>query len=409
MIKYMTGVATDLMAWVDARLPVTEAYRKHMSEYYAPKNFNFWYYFGVLSMVVLVNQMLTGIWLTMFYTPSEPFSSIEYIMRDVEYGWLIRYMHAVGASAFFLVIYLHMFRALLYGSYKAPRELVWIFGVLIYVALMAEGFMGYVLPWGNMSYWGAQVIISLFGAIPYIGEDLTVWIRGDYLLSGASLNRFFALHVVAIPIVLLALVVLHLLALHEVGSNNPDGVEIKKKKSAQGIPLDGIAFHPYYSVKDTVGTIVFLIGFAIVIFYFPTGGGYLIEQPNFEPADPLKTPLHIAPVWYYGAYYAMLRAIPHKLSGVIVMFAAIGVLFVLPWLDRNPIKSIRYKGMLTKVAMMLFAAVFLMLTWLGTQPTSDLYTMLARFGTAYYFIFFISLLFIHKFEAAKPVPDRVTG
>ncbi len=409
MIKYMTGVATDLMAWVDARLPVTEAYRKHMSEYYAPKNFNFWYYFGVLSMVVLVNQMLTGIWLTMFYTPSEPFSSIEYIMRDVEYGWLIRYMHAVGASAFFLVIYLHMFRALLYGSYKAPRELVWIFGVLIYVALMAEGFMGYVLPWGNMSYWGAQVIISLFGAIPYIGEDLTVWIRGDYLLSGASLNRFFALHVVAIPIVLLALVVLHLLALHEVGSNNPDGVEIKKKKNAQGIPLDGIAFHPYYSVKDTVGTIVFLIGFAIVIFYFPTGGGYLIEQPNFEPADPLKTPLHIAPVWYYGAYYAMLRAIPHKLSGVIVMFAAIGILFVLPWLDRNPIKSIRYKGMLTKVAMMLFAAVFLMLTWLGTQPTSDLYTMLARFGTAYYFIFFISLLFIHKFESAKPVPDRVTG
>ena len=409
MIKYMTGVATDLMAWVDARLPVTEAYRKHMSEYYAPKNFNFWYYFGVLSMVVLANQMLTGIWLTMFYTPSEPFSSIEYIMRDVEYGWLIRYMHSVGASAFFLVIYLHMFRALLYGSYKAPRELVWIFGVLIYVALMAEGFMGYVLPWGNMSYWGAQVIISLFGAIPYIGEDLTVWIRGDYLLSGASLNRFFALHVVAIPIVLLALVVLHILALHEVGSNNPDGVEIKKKKNAQGIPLDGIAFHPYYSVKDTVGTIVFLIGFAIVIFYFPTGGGYLIESPNFEPADPLKTPLHIAPVWYYGAYYAMLRAIPHKLSGVIVMFAAIGILFVLPWLDRNPIKSIRYKGMLTKVAMMLFAAVFLMLTWLGTQPTSDLYTMLARFGTAYYFIFFISLLFIHKFESAKPVPDRVTG
>ncbi|MFZ5698177.1 MAG: cytochrome b [Pseudomonadota bacterium] len=409
MIKYMTGVATNLMAWVDARLPVTEAYRKHMSEYYAPKNFNFWYYFGVLSMVVLANQMLTGIWLTMFYTPSEPFSSIEYIMRDVEYGWLIRYMHSVGASAFFLVIYLHMFRALLYGSYKAPRELVWIFGVLIYVALMAEGFMGYVLPWGNMSYWGAQVIISLFGAIPYIGEDLTVWIRGDYLLSGASLNRFFALHVVAIPIVLLALVVLHILALHEVGSNNPDGVEIKKKKNAQGIPLDGIAFHPYYSVKDTVGTIVFLIGFAIVIFYFPTGGGYLIESPNFEPADPLKTPLHIAPVWYYGAYYAMLRAIPHKLSGVIVMFAAIGILFVLPWLDRNPIKSIRYKGMLTKVAMMLFAAVFLMLTWLGTQPTSDLYTMLARFGTAYYFIFFISLLFIHKFESAKPVPDRVTG
>jgi ubiquinol-cytochrome c reductase cytochrome b subunit len=408
MIKYMTGAATDLMAWVDARLPVTEAYRKHMSEYYAPKNFNFWYYFGVLSMIVLVNQMLTGIWLTMFYSPSEPFDSIEYIMRDVEYGWLIRYMHAVGASAFFLVIYLHMFRGLLYGSYKQPRELVWIFGMLIYLVLMAEGFMGYVLPWGNMSYWGAQVIISLFGAIPYIGEDLTVWIRGDYLLSGASLNRFFALHVVALPIVLLALVVLHILALHEVGSNNPDGVEIKKKKGSNGIPLDGIAFHPYYTVKDTVGIVVFLIGFAIVIFYFPTGGGYLIEKPNFEPADPLKTPAHIAPVWYYGAFYAMLRAIPHKLSGVIVMFGAIAILFVLPWLDRNPVKSIRYKGMLTKVATMLFAGVFLMLTWLGTQPTSDLYTLLAQFGTAYYFLFFFSLLFLHKFETSKPVPDRVT-
>jgi ubiquinol-cytochrome c reductase cytochrome b subunit len=411
MIKYMSDKATDLMAWVDARLPVTEAYKKHMSEYYAPKNFNFWYFFGVLSMVVLINQLLTGIWLTMFYNPTGDgaFDSIEYIMRDVEYGWLIRYMHAVGASAFFLVVYLHMFRGLLYGSYKQPRELVWIFGMLIYLALMAEGFMGYVLPWGNMSYWGAQVIISLFGAIPYIGEDLTVWIRGDYLLSGASLNRFFALHVVAIPIVLLALVVLHILALHEVGSNNPDGVEIKKKKDSKGIPLDGIPFHPYYSVKDTVGTIVFLIGFAAVLFFFPTGGGYLIEAPNYEPANALKTPAHIAPVWYYGAYYAMLRAIPHKLGGVIVMFGAIAILFLLPWLDRNPIKSIRYKGMLTKCATMLFAVVFLMLTWLGTQPTSDLYTWLARFGTAYYFLFFFSLLFLHKFEASKPVPDRVTG
>jgi ubiquinol-cytochrome c reductase cytochrome b subunit len=285
---------------------------------------------------------------------------------------------------------------------------VWIFGMLIYLALMAEGFMGYVLPWGNMSYWGAQVIISLFGAIPYVGEDLTVWIRGDYLLSGASLNRFFALHVVAIPIVLLALVVLHILALHEVGSNNPDGVEIKKKKDANGIPLDGIPFHPYYTVKDSVGVVVFLIGFAAVIFFFPNGGGYLIETPNYEPANALKTPDHIAPVWYYGAYYAMLRAIPDKLLGVIVMFGAIAILFLLPWLDRNPIKSIRYKGGLTKVATMIFAVVFLMLTWLGTQPPSELYTWLARFGTAYYFAFFFSLLFLHKFEQGKPVPERVT-
>lgn len=419
MIKYMTDRAAALMGWVDARLPVTEAYKKHMSEYYAPKNFNFWYYFGVLSMVVLVNQLLTGIWLTMFYTPTGEgaFASIEYIMRDVEYGWLIRYMHAVGASAFFLVIYLHMFRALLYGSYKAPRELVWIFGMMIYLALMAEGFMGYVLPWGNMSYWGAQVIISLFGAIPYVGEDLTVWIRGDYLLSGASLTRFFALHVVAIPIVLLALVVLHILALHEVGSNNPDGVEIKKHKNAQGIPLDGIAFHPYYSVKDTVGTIVFLIGFAAVLFFMPTGGGYLIEGPNFEPADALKTPEHIAPVWYYGAYYSMLRActfdwfglMSAKLFGVIVMFAGVLILFLIPWLDRNPVKSIRYKGMLSKVALMLFAADFLLLTFLGTQPTSELYTLLAQLGTTYYFLFFASLLFLHRLEVSKPVPDRVTG
>ncbi|MFP5439860.1 MAG: cytochrome b [Gammaproteobacteria bacterium] len=412
MMNWLTRTATGLMGWVDERMAVTETYKAHMSEYYAPKNFNFWYYFGVLSMIVLVNQLLTGIWLTMFYTPTAEgaFASIEYIMRDVEYGWLIRYMHAVGASAFFLVVYLHMFRGLLYGSYKAPRELVWIFGMLIYLALMAEGFMGYVLPWGNMSYWGAQVIISLFGAIPVIGEDLTVWIRGDYLLSGASLTRFFALHVVAIPIVLLALVVLHIIALHEVGSNNPDGVEIKKTKNAQGIPLDGIPFHPYYSVKDTVGIVVFLILFAAVIFYMPTGGGYLIEKPNFEPADPLKTPAHIAPVWYYGAYYAMLRAIPDKLAGVIVMFGAIAILFVLPWLDRNPIKSIRYKGMVSKVSIMVFAAVFVMLTWLGTQPATGLYTLLAQIGTAYYFAFFLVLMpFMHKWEQSKPVPERVTG
>ncbi len=290
----MMGLLTRAVDWVDARLPVVDAFKKHMSEYYAPKNFNFMYYFGVFSMVVLVNQLLTGIWLTMFYSPTDAFASVEYIMRDVQYGWLIRYMHAVGASMFFAVVYLHMFRGLMYGSYKPPRELVWVFGMLIYLALMAEGFLGYVLPWGNMSYWGAQVIVSLVGAVPYdfipfvdatqgkeMGEAIANWVRGDYLLSDATVNKFFALHVVLIPIVLLALVVLHILALHEVGSNNPDGVEIKKNKDENGIPVDGIAFHPYYTVKDLAGIIVFLMVFAVIVFFFPDGGGYFIERPNF--------------------------------------------------------------------------------------------------------------------------------
>jgi ubiquinol-cytochrome c reductase cytochrome b subunit len=425
----MMGIVTRLVDWVDARLPVVEAFRKHMSQYYAPKNFNFWYFFGVLSMVVLVNQLLTGIWLTMFYSPSEAFDSVQYIMRDVPFGWLIRYLHAVGASAFFLVVYLHMFRGLLYGSYKPPRELVWIFGMLIYLALMAEGFLGYVLPWGNMSYWGAQVIISLVGAVPYdllpfvgpaegkeIGESLTTWIRGDYLLSEATVNKFFALHVVAIPLVLVALVVLHILALHEVGSNNPDGVEIKKNKDENGVPKDGIPFHPYYTVKDSVGIIVFLMIFAVVVFFFPDGGGYLLEKPNFGPADPLSTPAHIAPVWYYGPYYAMLRAttfdifLSAKSWGVIIMGGAILILFLLPWLDRNPIKSIRYKGWFSKIALMLLAADFLMLGWLGTQPGSDLRKLMAQLGTFYYFAYFLLVLpFAHRFEKSKPVPERVTG
>ena len=419
-----------LVGWVDARLPVVNTYKKHMSEYYAPRNFNFWYYFGVLSIVVLVNQLVTGIWLTMFYTPTDGFASVQYIMRDVEWGWLIRYMHAVGASAFFAVVYIHMFRGLLYGSYKPPRELVWIFGMFIYVALMAEGFLGYVLPWGNMSYWGAQVIISLAGAIPFdvvpfvdsstasdIGKALTTWVRSDFTLSAATVNKFFALHVVAIPLVLVALVFLHLLALHEVGSNNPDGVEIKKHKDENGIPLDGIPFHPYYTVKDLPGVIVFLILFAVIVFYFPTGGGFFIEHDNFLPANGLKTPEHIHPVWYYGPYYAMLRAttitwlgLTAKSWGLIVMASAILILFLVPWLDRNPVKSIRYKGWISKLTLMLFAADFLMLGFLGTEPATDLYKTLAQIGTVYYLAFFLILMpFGYRFEKAKPVPERVTG
>ncbi len=354
---------SKFMEWVDARFPATKMWEDHLSKYYAPKNFNFFYFFGSLALLVLVNQILTGVWLTMSYTPSaeEAFASVEYIMRDVDYGWIIRYMHSTGASAFFVVVYLHMFRGLLYGSYQKPRELVWIFGMLIYLCLMAEAFMGYLLPWGQMSYWGAQVIISLFGAIPVIGDDLTQWIRGDYLISGITLNRFFALHVIALPIVLLGLVVLHILALHEVGSNNPQGVEIKKKKDANGIPLDGIPFHPYYTVKDIVGVVVFLFVFCAVIFFFPEMGGYFLEKPNFEVANALKTPAHIAPVWYFTPFYAMLRAVPDKLMGVVAMGGAIAILFVLPWLDRSPVKSIRYKGWMSKIWLVVFVVSFVIL------------------------------------------------
>ena len=343
---------SGIMRWVDDRFPATQMMQDHLTKYYAPKNFNFFYIFGVLALLVLVNQILTGVWLTMSFNPSAEgaFASVEYIMRDVEWGWLIRYMHTTGASAFFVVIYLHMFRGLLYGSYKAPRELVWIFGMAIYLLLMAEAFMGYLLPWGQMSYWGAQVIISLFSAIPGIGPDLAQWVRGDFLISGITLNRFFALHVVALPIVILALVVLHIIALHEVGSNNPDGIEIKQKKDETGKPLDGIAFHPYYTVKDLVGIAVFLFVFSVVVFYFPEGGGYFIERPNFEPANPLKTPDHIAPVWYFTPFYAILRAITFslfgldaKFLGVVCMGAAIAVLFVLPWLDTSKVRSARFR------------------------------------------------------------------
>ncbi len=422
-----------LADWVDARLPVSEAMRKHMTEYYAPKNFNFWYYFGIFSLVVLINQLVTGIWLTMFYSPTDAFASVEYIMRDVQYGWLLRYMHAVGASAFFAVIYLHMFRGLLYGSYKPPRELVWVFGMMIYLVLMAEGFLGYVLPWGNMSYWGAQVIISLAEAIPFqvipfvsaerateLGEALTTWVRGDYLLSEATVNKFFALHVVALPLVLILLVVLHILALHEVGSNNPDGVEIKKNKDENGVPKDGIPFHPYYTVKDFAGVVVFLMVFAAVLFYFPTGGGYMIEPPNWQPANPMVTPDHIAPVWYYGPFYAMLRAIDFnfileaKSLGLIVMGGAIAVLFVVPWLDRHPVKSIRYKGWVSKVALGIFAVSFVILGFFGTEPADKEFLAISYgdWSKLFTFLYFFYLLFVlpfgHRFEQSKPVPDRVT-
>ncbi|MGI0117349.1 cytochrome b [Zooshikella sp. RANM57] len=399
------------MAWVDARFPATKMWEEHLSKYYAPKNFNFWYFFGSLALLVLVNQLLTGIWLTMSYKPSaaEAFASVEYIMRDVEWGWLIRYLHSTGASAFFVVVYLHMFRGILYGSYRTPRELVWIFGMAIYLLLMAEAFMGYLLPWGQMSYWGAQVIISLFGAIPVIGADLQQWIRGDYLISDITLNRFFALHVIALPLVLVGLVVLHILALHEVGSNNPDGIEIKKKKDANGVPLDGIPFHPYYTVKDIVGVVVFLFVFCIIVFFFPEMGGFFLEKPNFEQANSLKTPDHIAPVWYFTPFYAILRAIPDKLMGVIAMGAAIAILFVLPWLDRSPVKSIRYKGWMSKVAIVLFAISFLWLGYLGAMPATDTRTFWAQVCTVIYFLFFLLMPWYTRVEKTKPVPERVTG
>jgi ubiquinol-cytochrome c reductase cytochrome b subunit len=406
-----------LRDWVDARLPIMRAWNTHMGKYYAPKNFNIFYFFGVLSLLVLVNQLLTGIWLTMSFEPSaeRAFASVEYIMRDVEYGWLIRYMHSTGASAFFLVVYLHMFRGLLYGSYRKPRELIWVFGMAIYLALMAEGFLGYVLPWGQMSYWGAQVIISLFGAIPVVGEDIVQWIRGDYLISGITLNRFFALHVVALPLILLGLVVLHLLALHEVGSNNPDGVEIKKKKDANGVPLDGVAFHPYYTVHDLVGISVFLFVFCTIIFFMPEMGGYFLEHANFEEANGLKTPLHIAPVWYYTPFYSMLRAVTvdigpltAKFLGFLTMASAIAILFVLPWLDRSPVKSIRYKGSISRVAIVLFCACFVILGVLGVKPPTPERTALAQLCTVLYFAFFLLMPFYTSMEKTKPEPARVT-
>ena len=403
---------TGGIAWVEERAPgLMPFYRKHMSEYYAPKNFNLWYYFGALSLLVLVNQIFTGIFLTMHFKPSalEAFASVEYIMRDVSGGWLIRYMHSTGASLFFVVIYLHMFRALIYGSHQKPRELVWILGMLIFLTLMAEAFMGYVLPWGQMSYWGAQVIINLFGAIPVIGGDLTEWIRGDYLVSDATLNRFFALHVIALPLVILLLVVLHLGALHEVGSNNPDGVDIKKlKDKATGIPKDGIPFHPYYTVKDLFGAGFFLTIAAFILFFVPTLGGLFLEHDNFVQANPMVTPLHIKPVWYFTPYYAMLRAVPDKLFGVMTMGGAVMILFLLPWLDRSPVRSIRYRSTISKIMIALFVVAFISLGYLGMQAGSTTQTMVARILTLFYFGFFVFMPFWSRLGATKAVPERVT-
>jgi len=401
---------SSLLNWIDERFPLTKVWNEHLAEYYAPKNFNFWYFFGSLALLVLVNQILTGIWLTMNYKPDADlaFSSVEYIMRDVNWGWLIRYMHSTGASAFFIVVYMHMFRGLIYGSHHKPRELIWIFGMLIYLALMAEAFMGYLLPWGQMSYWGAQVIISLFGAIPVVGDDLALWIRGDFVVSDATLNRFFAFHVIALPLVLVMLVFVHIVALHKVGSNNPDGVDIKKKKDANGIPLDGIPFHPYYTVKDIVGVGVFLILFSLVIFFLPEFGGWFLEPDNFTPANPLKTPPHIVPLWYFTPFYAILRAVPDKFLGVLGMFAAIAALFLLPWLDRSGVRSIRYKGWIFKIAVAIFVVSFVALGYFGTQPPSPAYTIFARIFAVLYFAFFLLMPWYSKIDKTKPVPERVT-
>ena len=424
------GLLGDAIVWIDARFPLVKLYKEQVADYYAPKNFNFWYYFGSLAMLILVMQIVTGIFLTMNYKPDAKFAfaSVEYIMRDVPWGWLIRYLHSTGASMFFLVVYLHMMRGLMYGSYRKPRELLWIFGCMIYLALMAEAFFGYLLPWGQMSYWGAQVIINLFGAIPIIGDDLAVWIRGDFSISDATLNRFFAFHVIALPLVLLGLVAAHLVALHEVGSNNPDGIEINKNPDPlTGTPKDGIPMHPYYTVKDIFGVVVFLGVFSAIVFFAPEMRGYFLEAPNFIQADPLKTPEHIAPVWYFTPFYAMLRAVPSmfgsQFPGVAVMGAATLILFTLPWLDRGKVKSVRYRGPIYKRFLTAFVISFLVLGYLGVVPTTvwgqlskglpliggaDVATIVARVLTVVYFAFFILMPWYTKVDKEKPEPERVT-
>jgi ubiquinol-cytochrome c reductase cytochrome b subunit len=405
------------LGWIDKRFPLTKVWNEHLAQYYAPKNFNFWYFMGSLGMLVLVMQIVTGIWLAMSYKPSaaDAFGSVEYIMRDVNWGWLLRYLHSTGASAFFIVIYLHMFRGLMYGSYRKPRELLWIIGVIIYLAMMATAFFGYLLPWGQMSYWGAQVIVNLFAAVPGIGEDLSVWVRGDYVISDVTLNRFFAFHFL-VPFVLAALVFIHIVALHRVGSNNPDGIEIKYGPKGNrwdaNAPADGIPFHPYYSVKDIAGVVGFLIIFSAIVFFAPDFFGLFLEGPNFQPANPLQTPAHIAPVWYFTPFYAMLRAVPpmfgSQFPGVVVMFAAILIMFFLPWLDRSPVKSVRYKGMLSKIALGVFAITFIVLAYLGLQPATPTSTLMAQIFTALYFAFFLLMPIYSKIEKTKPVPERVT-
>ncbi|MEO7151995.1 MAG: cytochrome bc complex cytochrome b subunit [Burkholderiaceae bacterium] len=451
------GAARRLLNWVDNRFPATKLFNEHMAEYYAPKNFNFWYVFGSLALLVLVIQIVTGIFLVMHYKPdaSLAFASVEYIMRDVPWGWLVRYMHSTGASAFFIVVYLHMFRGLIYGSYRKPRELIWLFGCGIFLCLMAEAFMGYLLPWGQMSYWGAQVIVNLFAAVPFIGPDLALLIRGDYVIGDATLNRFFSFHVIAVPLVLLGLVAAHIIALHEVGSNNPDGVEIKQHKDARGVPLDGIAFHPYYTVHDIYAVSIFLMIFSAVLFFAPEFGGYFLEYNNFIPADPLKTPAHIAPVWYFTPFYSMLRAtndllvnvlcavvaiaavlavlrgrlggmmkigvlvaavvavallktFDAKFWGVVVMGGAVIILFFLPWLDRSPVKSIRYRPDWHKIVYGGFVFFFLVLGYLGSQPPSDIGNYASQIGTLFYFGFFLLMPWWSRLGSFKPVPDRVT-
>jgi len=448
---------TGLLGWIDARFPLTSTWKAHLSEYYAPKNFNFWYFFGSLALLVLVIQIVTGIFLVMHYKPDaeRAFQSVEYIMREVPWGWLVRYMHSTGASMFFVVVYLHMLRGLFYGSYRKPRELVWIFGVAIFLCLMAEAFMGYLLPWGQMSYWGAQVIVNLFSAIPVVGPDLALLIRGDYVVSDATLNRFFSFHVIAVPLVLLGLVVAHIIALHEVGSNNPDGVEIKANKDANGIPLDGIPFHPYYSVHDLFGVSIFLMIFSAIVFFAPEMGGYFLEYNNFIPADPLKTPPHIAPVWYFTPFYSMLRACTDdftwvlafvaaaaalwflvksrvagvakiaivvvlaaiavllrvwdaKFWGVLTMGGAVVILFFLPWLDHSPVKSIRYRPGWHKWLYGIFIVNFLVLGYLGTQAPNEVFNIISQVGTLLYLGFFLLMPFWSRRGTFKPVPERVT-
>ena len=413
-----------LMEWVDERFPATKVWEEHVSKYYTPKNFNFWYYFGSLLMLVMVLQIVTGILLTMHYKPdsSLAFASVEYIMRDVPAGWFIRYLHSVGSSMLFLAVYLHMFRAMLYGSYKGPRELIWILGMIIYVALMAEAFFGYLLPWGNMSYWGAQVIISLFGAIPVVGEGLAEWIRGDFVISDATLNRFFAFHVILLPLLLALLVYLHIVALHKTGSNNPDGVEIKKQKDDKGVPLDGIPFHPYYTVKDIFGAAVFMAIFLAIVFFAPELSGWFLEKDNFEPANILQTPPDIVPLWYLTPYYSILRAVTFewlpggaKLWGVMAMGLAIVLFFFLPWLDRSKVKSIRYRGWMYKTMLALFAVTFVMLGYLGTKNPGHIdliwfkNLVWAQIGLAIYFAFFLLMPIYTRLDRTKPEPDRLTG
>jgi ubiquinol-cytochrome c reductase cytochrome b subunit len=412
------------MEWVDERFPATKVWEEHVSKYYTPKNFNFWYYFGSLLMLVMVLQIVTGILLTMHYKPdsSLAFASVEYIMRDVPAGWFIRYLHSVGASMLFLAIYLHMFRAMLYGSYKGPRELIWILGMILYIAMMAEAFFGYLLPWGNMSYWGAQVIISLFGAIPVVGEGLAEWIRGDFVISDATLNRFFAFHVILLPLLLALLVYLHIVALHKIGSNNPDGVEIKKQKDDKGVPLDGIPFHPYYTVKDIFGAAVFMAIFFAIVFFAPELSGWFLEKDNFEPANILQTPPDIVPLWYLTPYYSILRAVTFewlpggaKLWGVMAMGLAIVLFFFLPWLDRSKVKSIRYRGWMYKTMLALFAVTFVMLGYLGTKNPGHIdliwfkNLVWAQIGLAIYFAFFLLMPIYTRLDRTKPEPDRLTG